>query len=223
MLYALVRGLRPARVLEIGVRWGGGARIIAAALEDAGGEGRAIGIDPVTDAFRCRPRDLFGRYELHQGYSPAAIAQAVARLNGPVDLAIIDALHTYDHVLADFQGVIPHLAPGAHVLLHDSFHVGIDGAASKILRDHPDFVDCGFITRHPEIKEDPVAYQGWRLIRAGTLPSNEVISRSFAMAGHRPPAFSPDLWNWDAHFNRIRQANEPSAGEEKEASTISRT
>src|SRR5688572_29036457 len=45
MLYALVRGLRPERTLEVGVRWGAGARIIAAALED-GGAGRAVGLDP---------------------------------------------------------------------------------------------------------------------------------------------------------------------------------
>ena len=32
LLYALVRSLRPDRVLEIGIRYGGGARIIASAL-----------------------------------------------------------------------------------------------------------------------------------------------------------------------------------------------
>jgi hypothetical protein len=41
MLYALIRGLRPDRVLEIRVRWGGGAKIIAAALEDSGGHNGA--------------------------------------------------------------------------------------------------------------------------------------------------------------------------------------
>jgi predicted O-methyltransferase YrrM len=204
MLYALVRGLRPERVLEIGVRWGGGARIIAAALEDAAGAGRAIGIDPVTKAFRCGQRELFGRYELFQGYSPEAISQAVAQLGGTIDLAIIDAMHTYDHVLADFQGVIPHLAPGAHVLLHDAFHVGIDNAVGKVLKDHAEFVDCGFVTRHAEVGDCPVGYQGLRLIRAKTLPSQELISRAYARDGYPPPAFTPDLWNWDSHYNRIR-------------------
>ena len=35
LLYALVRGLRPERALEIGVRWGGSARIMSNAM---GGE-----------------------------------------------------------------------------------------------------------------------------------------------------------------------------------------
>jgi predicted O-methyltransferase YrrM len=59
MLYALVRGLRPERVLEIGVRWGAGARIISAALEDAGGRARAVGIDPEPEAFRAKSKQLF--------------------------------------------------------------------------------------------------------------------------------------------------------------------
>ena len=36
MLFALVRGLRPNRALEIGVRWGNSARIITNAMEENG-------------------------------------------------------------------------------------------------------------------------------------------------------------------------------------------
>ena len=203
MLYALVRGLRPERVLEIGVRWGGGARIISAALEDAGGSGRVVGIDPAIDAFRARPRELFGRYDLLCGYSPAAIPEAVAKLGGPVDLAIIDAMHTHDHALADFRGVAPHLAPGGHVLLHDTFHQGIDQAVAEAQAELPGFVDCGFLTRHPEISNAPVAYQGLRLVRLGTPSSREVIARAYSHAGRPAPTFSPELLNWDYYWNRI--------------------
>jgi cephalosporin hydroxylase len=204
MLYALVRGLQPERVLEIGVRWGGGARIIAAALEDTGGPGRAVGVDPEPEAFRPRARDLFGRYELLRGYSPGAIPEAVAKLGGPIDLAIIDAMHTHDHALADFRGVAPHLAPGGHVLLHDTFHQGVDRAVAEMLAEHPGFVDCGFLTRHPDIGDAPVAYQGLRLIRVGTPDSRELIAGAYQRAGHPAPEFSPDLLNWDPHWNRIR-------------------
>jgi cephalosporin hydroxylase len=202
MLYALVRGLRPARVLEIGVRWGGGARIIAAALEDAGGAGRAVGIDPEPEAFRAKPRDLFGRYELLRGYSPGAIPDAVAKLGGQLDLAIIDAMHTHDHVVADFQGVAHYLAAGGHVLLHDTFHQGVDRAVAEVLAENPDFVDCGFLTRHPEISDAPVAYQGLRLVRLRTPDSREMIAGAFRHSGRPVPEFSPAHLNWDHYWNQ---------------------
>lgn len=212
MLYALVRGLRPERVLEIGVRWGGGARIVSAALEDTGGPGRAIGIDPATEAFRVRPRELFGRYELVRGYSPGAIPEAVAKLGGEVDLAIIDAMHTHDHALADFRGVAPHLAAGGHVLLHDTFHQGIDRAVAEVLDEHPGSVDCGFLTRYPNITAAPVAYQGLRLIRLGTPDSRELIAEAYRRSGRPAPEFSPDLLNWDHHWNLLKDKDGAAEG-----------
>jgi cephalosporin hydroxylase len=204
MLYALIRGLRPERVLEIGVRWGGGARIIASALEDTGGSGRAVGIDPEPEAFRARSGELFGRYELLRGYSPGAIPEAVAKLGGPIDLALIDAMHTHDHVLADFQGVVPHLAPGSHVLLHDTFHQGIDRAVAEVMAEHSGFVDCGFLTRHPDLSDAPVAYQGLRLVRLGTPHSHELIAGAYQRAGRPVPEFSVDYLNWDHYWNRVK-------------------
>jgi cephalosporin hydroxylase len=58
-----------------------------------------------------------------------------------LDLAIIDAMHTRNHVLADFQGIAPYLAAGGHVLLHDTFHQGVDRAVTEVLAENPDFVD----------------------------------------------------------------------------------
>jgi cephalosporin hydroxylase len=201
MLYALVRGMRPERVLEIGARWGGSARIISSALEDSG-FGQAVGIDPEPQAFRPTPADLFNRYMLMTGYSPEAIPAAAAQLGGKIDFAFIDAMHTHDHVLADFTGVVPHLSKRSHVLLHDTFHVGINAAIMEVLSANPSFVDCGFVTRYPEIGDAPVAYQGLRLIRTGPVEGDELISESFTRAGRVPDA-SPTLYNWDAHWNRI--------------------
>lgn len=203
MLYAIVRGLRPERVLEIGARWGGGARIISAALESSG-FGRAVGIDPEPKAFRPSSRDLHDRYQLLVGYSPQAIPAAVEKLQGPIDLAFIDAMHTHDHVLADFRGVIPFMSEASHVLLHDTFHVGINQAVEEVLADNPSFTDCGFITRYPKITDDaPVAYEGLRLIRTGSIPNHETMRRSFDLVGGEA-SLSPEMINWDAYWNRIK-------------------
>jgi hypothetical protein len=47
--------------------------------------------------------------------------------------------------------------------------------------------DCGFLTRYPEITDAPVAYQGLRLIRAGTLDSHDMISSRLSDC-RAPPA-----------------------------------
>jgi predicted O-methyltransferase YrrM len=202
MLYALVRGLRPHRVLEIGARWGGGARIISSALEDSGA-GYAVGIDPEIEAFRPTKRELFGRYELIRGYSPGDIPLAVKALGGHFNLVIIDAMHTHDHVLADFNGVIPYLAPYAHVLLHDAFHVGINAAVNEVLLQNKNFIDCGVLTHHPQITDAPVAYQGLRLIRTNS-PSPEYFIKDRFLEQRRRAEISEEFYNWDHHWNQIK-------------------
>ena len=202
MLYALVRGLRPSRVLEIGARWGGGARIISAALEDSG-FGKAIGIDPEPQNFRPSQKNLFNHYELMEGYSPGAVPSAVAKLGGPIDFAFIDAMHTHDHVFADFNAVIPHMEAGGHVLLHDAFHIGINTAIEKVLLANPAFCDCGFLTRYPSITNGtPVAYEGLRLIRVSTPPNHDTMRKSYGLMGGKI-SLDPALINWDHHANRL--------------------
>jgi hypothetical protein len=188
-------------VLEIGARWGNSARIVANAMEE-NGVGQAVGIDPEPAAFRTPERELHGRYRLLRGYSPHAIPEAVALLGGPVDFAFIDALHVYDAVLADLEGVLPHMTPGGHVLLHDSFHPGVDAAIAEILRRRPDLVDCGLLSRNPQLG-DPVAYEGLRLLRVGPSDTRRVISEAFTREGRPAPSFDRSLWNHDEFYLRM--------------------
>jgi hypothetical protein len=203
LLYALVRGLRPRRCLEIGVRWGGSARIICNALEE-NHEGHCVGIDPVPEAFRARPRHLHGRYTLVRGYSPAAVPAAVQGLDGPLDFVLIDALHTHQAVLADLRGVLPFLAAGAHVLVHDAFHQGIDEAIRMVLHEQLALVDCGFPTRSPsKHAEEPVCYQGFRLLRVGQVDSRQLITEGQCRLGGPEPVFTPENWNYDDYARRL--------------------
>lgn len=202
MLYALVRGLRPERAIEIGTRWGNSARIITNAMED-NGCGKLVGIDPITNAFRAKRRETHDRFELIEGYSPAAIPRAIERLGGPVDLAFVDGLHIYDAVKADFTGLLPHLADGAHVLFHDTYHQGIDQAIREVVRDSPSLFDCGFITRNASLSV-PVAGQGLRLIRKGVVDGRDLIKAAYERSGQDAPTFAKDLWNYDDYYNSIK-------------------
>jgi predicted O-methyltransferase YrrM len=195
MLYALVRGLRPRLALEIGARWGGSARIICNAMEE-NGIGKLAGIDPMTSQFRAPLSDLHGRYTLIEGYSPKAIPFAVEKLGGKLDFVFVDGLHIYDAARADFEGCLPYLAPGAHVLLHDTYHIGIDRAVRDVLSTNSKLFDCGIITRNPKVRL-PVSGQGLRLIRYGSVDSEPLIRDGYACANVEPPQFTEDLLNSD--------------------------
>jgi len=166
------------------------------------GVGSLVGIDPITKNFRVCNAELHGRYTLIRGRSPESIPEAVRRLGGPLDFVFIDALHIYDAVLQDFLGVLPHLAPGAHVLFHDTYHQGIDAALRHVVTNNPVLIDCGFITRSA-IVSTPVSGQGLRLVRNGPVESERMISEVYERHGQLPPPFTKDLWNCDDHYKRL--------------------
>ncbi|WP_354059049.1 class I SAM-dependent methyltransferase [Devosia sp. 2618] len=201
MLYALVRGLRPERVLEIGVRWGGGARIIASALED-NSFGVAVGLDPDGEPFSIPDRHLHGRYRRLSGYSPQDTGAAIDLLGGAPDFVLIDALHTHDAAQADFMGVLTYIGNDAHILFHDAYHQGIASAVQGVLDVDDTLVDMGFITRNPEVGS-PVSYQGLRLVRRGGVDFRAHINQAYSDAGQVPPPIHPALRNYDSFANRI--------------------
>jgi predicted O-methyltransferase YrrM len=201
MLYALVRGLTPERVLEIGVRWGGGARIIASALED-NKFGIAAGIDPMPEAFGIPERHLHGRYRLVTGLSPQATKEAVGHLGGPPNLVLVDAMHTGDAVHADFLGVLPFLEDGAHILFHDAFHQGVSTAIQEVIEANETLVDLGFITRQPQLLS-PISYQGLRLVRKGPVDFRALINNAYHAAGQTPPPIHRAFRNYDVYANRM--------------------
>lgn len=201
MLYALVRGLKPLHALEIGVRWGGSARIITNAMED-NGIGVLVGLDPDLTNFRPKDQELHGRYILVEGYSPESTFKAVEKLNGQLDFVFIDAVHTHDAVQADLAGVESFLSEGGHIVFHDTYHQGIMIAVNQFLDENSDWVDCGILSRNPEIM-NPVSYAGLRLIRKGKIDGEDIITSAYKSAGKNVPKFDKSLWNFDPYANRV--------------------
>jgi hypothetical protein len=137
-------------------------------------------------------------------------------LGGPLDFVFIDALHTYDAVLADFRGVLPFLADNAHVLFHDTYHQGIDQAISAVVNDNSDLFDCGFITRNPAINDDPVSGQGLRLVRKGAVNGEALIAEAYQRANRAVPPFDRKLWNFDRWGARQQATNHDVHSERSE-------
>lgn len=201
MLYTLVRGLRPNRVLEIGSRWGGSARIMCAALED-NGCGCMVGLDPHTDAFCAPPRSLFNRFTLVKGYSPEDLPKAVEALKGPPDLIFIDALHIRDAAVLDIDAALRVATSDCYVLLHDAFHPGIHAAARIAMERFPDLSDLGIISRSAT-PSDPVCYQGLRLLRRGAVVTSRDLETCYDLAGVKWPADPEALENYDRFAIRV--------------------
>ncbi len=162
-LYEMVRCVRPARVIEVGVAWGASTSVILFGLADTpagpvplvdalGGEaGAAL---PAVHAFDLHPYCYFAR-STPVGSGVQALVPHLARAvqfhtrqtaheagamfaadpwgsgaergesgrgglgRGGVRLALIDADHRHPCPTADLLALLPALAPGAWVVLHD--------------------------------------------------------------------------------------------------------
>lgn len=135
LLYALVFALAPKRCLEIGVRWGGGSRIIHAALSDLS-HGVLVSIDPAP-TLEFDWNQITDRATLVIGSSPSDLARCRAAVDGPFDFVFVDGDHSEKSCYADLEGLIGITAPGANILLHDAFHPPVDRAIARALQTLP--------------------------------------------------------------------------------------
>lgn len=143
LLYSMVLALAPQRVLEIGVRFGGGARIIHAALRDLG-RGVYVGVDPMPE-LDFEWATIADRCTLITGFSPAALPEARDAAGGEFDFVFLDGDHNEAPTRADLRGIVDVTAPGAAVLCHDAYHEGVERAIGGVIREGAPLLDCGII------------------------------------------------------------------------------
>jgi predicted O-methyltransferase YrrM len=120
-LMRLVRELAPRSCLELGTGFGVSSSYQAAALE-LNGSGRMTSLDVEDMVAIARPGlgrlGLGDRVELLGGRIEETLASAAAGA-APIDYALLDADHTEAGTLDAFDAILPHLAPGAVVVLDD--------------------------------------------------------------------------------------------------------
>ena len=170
LLYALVRGLRPERCLEIGSHFGGSTTIIAGALDDVGG-GVLVCVDPSPLG---TARDLVtDRAPRHDGSRllTGALVEARATVDGDFEFVFIDGDHTRAGVVCDVEGVLDFVAPGAHLLFHDSHYWEISAGIDDCVARHADrLVECGTLSTlstEPIVAPDgkTARWGGFRMLR----------------------------------------------------------
>ncbi len=121
-IYSLVRAMRPSVVVETGVCYGASSEYILEALKD-NEHGVLYSIDlgnapdePPNDFF-VRPT-LKDRWRLIIGDSKRELPRLLARL-GQIDLFHHDSLHTYEHMMWEYETAFPYLGANGVLSSHD--------------------------------------------------------------------------------------------------------
>lgn len=146
--YALVRAIKPSVILETGVASGVSTAYMLLALKK-NNHGKLDSIELGDTEYLPRGREpgwivpswLRNRWEMHIGDSRmllGPIAQGLA----PLDIFIHDSLHTYDHMMFEFDKAYPFLRPGGVLIADDAlwnaafdeFSTRIQTPLSRIIR-----------------------------------------------------------------------------------------
>jgi predicted O-methyltransferase YrrM len=116
ILYLLVRAARPNQVVEISPGGGWSTTWLLSALRD-NGAGTLSSYDVVDRSRRLVPGELAaGRWTFVLGDAKAAV------LPQPIGFLLLDSEHTAEFARWYLAEVVPRVAPGSFVAVHDVFH-----------------------------------------------------------------------------------------------------
>ena len=144
-LCSLARIFKPRRVVEIGTAGGwttlhlarntpGDCRIFTVDLPPVSASHAARFSDPhLVRAAGNAARDFGNEPKITQILHDSTTLEWDRLLDGPVDFALIDGSHLYEHVRADTERLWNVLAPGAVVLWHDYATVEVRRGVRKFL------------------------------------------------------------------------------------------
>ena len=126
-LNGIVRYLKPAKILEVGVASGGGSSIILNAIRDLPSS-QLISVDYCekyyggnTDKLSGWLVDeqfpqLKGKWTIYRG---GDISRYIERVGGDIDLLVLDTAHIHPWETLNFLCVLPFMKPGSWCVLHD--------------------------------------------------------------------------------------------------------
>jgi predicted O-methyltransferase YrrM len=124
--YAAVRALGPETIVETGVANGVSSSYLLLALQkQEKGRLHSIGLgDPAylpagKEAGWFVPDGLRDRWQVHLGDARELLPSLLAQ-RGTIDVFIHDSLHTYEHMLWEFETAYPFLRPGGLLISDDA-------------------------------------------------------------------------------------------------------
>jgi predicted O-methyltransferase YrrM len=127
LLYDAARRRPQVKVLELGVRNGNSTAAFLAAAEEAGGHVWSVDTDPV--AADTSSWEASGRWTFLRGDDLEVTPEESPGVPLRPDVLFIDTSHTYEHTLAELCRLVPSVAAGGVVLMHDTL----------LTWDHPEY------------------------------------------------------------------------------------
>jgi predicted O-methyltransferase YrrM len=120
--YAVIRSIKPRVIVETGVQSGISSLYILRALQ-INGSGLLYSVDlPDREPERVGeavPSNLRLNWHLLLGNSKVLLPQLFEEIKTSIDLFLHDSLHTYEHMLFEFECSLKHLSKKGIIISHD--------------------------------------------------------------------------------------------------------
>lgn len=138
-LYRHVLAEKPTTVVEIGMAFGISSLAILSALDELGGNGRLISIDPnqTKDWKQCGVASVARagfakRHQVMEQFDYLALPQLLGS-GLTIDFAYIDGWHTFDYTLLDWWYIDRMLVPKGTVAFNDCWMEAVDRVMHFVL------------------------------------------------------------------------------------------
>lgn len=122
VLYAVIRSTKPALIVETGVQSGISSLYILKDMK-INGSGLLYSVDlpdrEPTKVGEVVPDSLKENWHLYLGDSKVLLPQIFEEIEAPIDIFFHDSLHTYDHMLFEFELSLKYLSDGGLIASHD--------------------------------------------------------------------------------------------------------
>lgn len=146
LIYALIRNLKPAHVVEVGTYEAGTSEAICRALH-ANGQGTLHAVEPITThrvigVLAQWPDELRAHVRLY-AMNSAAFYERIGKSPGvrPM-LVFVDGNHEYNYAVFDIWSAAGVLAPGGFIVVDNVVQAGPYLAARDFLSAHPWWTEC---------------------------------------------------------------------------------
>lgn len=144
VLVAVVRALKPKRIFIVGNSFGWSTLALGLAREDV----HVVAIDSIEEGAhglqgfsltqKIIQEEGLSNITLLQARSPENISDVVHQyMDGPIDLAFIDGLHTNEQQYIDVQSLQPYMAQDHMIFLHDVLNWDLIKSYTRLRKELP--------------------------------------------------------------------------------------